>query len=96
LITGLLAAHLFLKSSWAKLCLSILTVPIAMATNAVRIISIWFHGTKVDSEFFCGDLHRNGGILFSLISLSTLVGFLCMLRRMEGPSHRTSFTVAAD
>jgi exosortase len=87
-ITGLLLAHLFLKSTWTKVCLSILTVPIAMATNAVRIVTIWFLGTKVDPGFFYGDLHRNGGILFSLISLSTLVGFLCLLRKMEGPVHR--------
>jgi exosortase/archaeosortase family protein len=92
-ITSLLVAHLFLKSIWTKVCLSILTVPIA--TNAVRIVTIWFLGTKVDPELFYGDLHRNGRI-FSLISLSILVGFLCILRKMEGARHRASIAAAAD
>jgi exosortase len=82
-ITGLLVAHMFLKSIRTKLWLSLLTVPIAMVTNAVRIVTIWFLGTKVDTGFFYGNLHRNGGILFSLISLSILMGFLCLLRKME-------------
>lgn len=89
-ITGLLVAHMFLKSIWAKLWLSLLTVPIAMVTNAVRIVTIWFLGTKIDTGFFYGNLHRNGGILFSLISLSILMGFLCLLRKMERPIHRGS------
>jgi exosortase len=87
-ITGLLLAHLFLKSIWTKVCLSILTVPIAMLTNAVRIVTIWFLGTKVDVGFLYGNLHRNGGILFSLISLSILMGFLFLLRKLERQGHR--------
>ena len=83
-ITGLLVAHMLLKSIWAKVCLSVLTVPIAMCTNAVRIVTIWFLGTKVDVGFFYGHLHRDGGILFSLISLSILMGCLFVLRRLEG------------
>ncbi len=82
-ITGLLVAHLLLKSFWSKVCLSVLTVPIAMGTNAVRIVTIWFLGTKVDVGFFYGHLHRDGGILFSLISLSILMGCLSLLRRTE-------------
>ena len=84
-ITGLLVAHLFLKSLWTKACLSILTVPIAMFTNAVRIVTIWFLGTKVDVGFFYGNLHHRSGILFSLISLSILMGCLVILRKMERP-----------
>ena len=83
LITGMLVAHLFLKSLWAKVSLTILTVPIAMLTNAVRIVTIWELATRVDPGFLYGNLHRNGGILFSLISLSVLLGFLAMLRGLE-------------
>ena len=90
LITGLLVGHLFLKSLWAKVSLTILTVPIAMLTNAVRIVTIWELATRVDPGFLYGDLHRNGGILFSLISLSILVGFLAMLRGLETRRPATS------
>jgi len=82
-ITGLILAHLFLKSIWTKVCLSISTVPIAMLTNAVRIVTIWFLGTHVDIGFLYGNLHRNGGILFSLISLSVLMTFLFLFRKLE-------------
>ena len=60
-ITGLLLGHLFLKLVWGKVCLCVLTVPIAMLTNAVRIVTIWFLGTHVNVGFFYGNLHRNGG-----------------------------------
>jgi len=82
-ITGLLVAHMFLKSIWTRICLSVLTVPIAMFTNAVRIVTLWFLGTHVDPRFMFGPLHRHGGILFSLISLSILLAFLGVLRKMD-------------
>jgi Transmembrane exosortase (Exosortase_EpsH). len=94
LITGMLVAHLFLKSLWAKVSLTLLTVPIAMLTNAVRIVTIWELATRVDPGFLYGNLHRNGGILFSLISLSILVGFMAMLRRLE--TRRQSVASAAS
>ena len=76
-------AHLFLKSLWAKTALVILTVPIAMCTNAVRIVTLWFLGTKVAPGFLTGPLHHNGGILFSLISLSVLMTCLLLFRKLE-------------
>jgi exosortase len=82
-ITGLLVGHIFLKSNWTKACLNILTVPIAMLTNAVRIVTLWFLGTKVDVGFLTGNLHRHGGILFSLISLSVLMSCLFLFRKLE-------------
>ena len=82
-ITGLLVAHIFLKSIWTKTVLAILTVPIAMLTNAVRIVTLWFLGTKVDIGFLTGRLHHDGGILFSLVSLSILMSCLFLFRKLE-------------
>jgi exosortase len=84
-ITGLLVAHMFLKSLWPKALLAILTIPIAMFTNAIRIVTLWYLGTHVDPSFIFGPLHHNGGILFSLISLSLLLSFLYLLRKLERP-----------
>jgi len=55
-------------------------------------VTIWFLGTKVDVGFLYGNLHHRGGILFSLISLSILMGVLCLLRKMErhGPLAATA------
>jgi exosortase len=89
-ITGLLVGHLFLRSLWAKVCLTLLTLPIAMLTNAVRIVTLWFLATKVDIGFLYGSLHHNGGILFSLIALFVLMGCLYILRRLEGREDKSS------
>jgi exosortase len=82
-ITGLLVGHLFLRSLWAKVCLTLLTVPIAMFTNAVRIVTLWSLATKVDIGFLYGNLHHNGGILFSLIALAVLLSCLYLFRKLE-------------
>jgi exosortase len=82
-ITGILAGHLFLKSLGPKLGLTALTVPIAMFTNGVRIVTLSLLSVHVDRGFLSGDLHHRGGFLFSLISLSILLAFLYALRKME-------------
>ena len=82
-IAGLLVGHLFLRSVWAKVCLTLLAFPIAMLTNAVRIATLWSLATKIDIGFLYGNLHRNGGVLFSLIALFILMGCLYLLRMLE-------------
>jgi exosortase len=86
-ITGLLVGHLFLKSLHAKVCLTLLAIPIAIFTNAVRIATLWFLAIKVDIGFLYGNLHHNGGIVFSLVSLSILISCLYLLRKLEGTRH---------
>lgn len=86
-ITGLLVGHLFLQSLRAKVCLTLLTLPIAMFTNAVRIVTLWFLATKVDIGFLYGNLHRNGGILFSLVALSILISCCYLLQKLERRGH---------
>ena len=93
-ITGLLLAHRFLDSTWTKVCLSVLTVPIAMFANAVRIVTLWFLGTQVDVGFLYGNLHHRGGILFSSISVSILAGFLYTFHRMEHHVPRAGLATA--
>ena len=83
-ITSLLVGHLMLRSLPSKIFLSLLTPPIAVFTNAVRIVAIWLLATRVDSGFMYGNLHRDGGILFSLISLSILLSCVWLLRKLEG------------
>jgi exosortase/archaeosortase family protein len=87
-ITGLLVGHFFLRSFPAKACLSLLTVPIAILTNSVRIVTIWFLATRISSDFMYGNLRRNGGILFSLISVALLLVSLFWLRRLEARAIR--------
>ena len=83
-ITGLLVGHFLLRRFPAKAFLSVLTIPIAMLTNAVRIVTIWFLAESVDPSFLHGTLHENSGILFSLLSLALLLTALYWLRKWEG------------
>jgi exosortase len=88
-ITGLLVGHFFLRSFPAKACLSALTIPIAIFTNSVRIVTIWCLATYVNVDYMNGNLHRNGGILFSLLSLFILLCSLWILRKLEERRSRT-------
>ena len=88
---------MFLKSIWTKTGLSVLTVPIAMLTNAVRIVTIWFLAIHVNADFMYGTLHRNGGILFSLISLFILLFSLWRLRKLDyRAGHLTMVRSSSD
>jgi exosortase len=95
-IAGLLVGHFFLRSFLAKICLSLSTLPIAVFSNAVRIVTIWFLATHVDAGFMYGNLHRHGGILFSLISLFLLLLSLWLLRTLEYRADRARQSGSAD
>lgn len=86
-ISGLLMGHLFLRSLPARVVLTLLTLPLAMLTNAVRITTLWYLATRVDMGFLHGDLHHKGGIVFSVVSLSLLMGSLWLLRKLEGGGY---------
>jgi exosortase len=78
-ITGLLAGYAFIRSLWRRAFLSVLTIFIAMFTNAVRIVTLCWLAVHVDRSYLEGSLHHNGGALFSLISIAVLIGALFLL-----------------
>lgn len=82
-ITSLLAGHFFLQSGWRKLILCLVTVPIAIAKNAIRIATISLLSVYVNQGFLTGNLHRRGGLPFSLIAVAVLVPILWWLQRPE-------------
>ena len=85
-IVSVLVGHFFLTSFPAKASLCLMTFPIAIFTNAVRVLAIWFLAEHVSPDFIYGNLNRHGGILFSLLSLFILLLTLGMLRKLEGPA----------
>ncbi len=88
LITALVLGQVFLRSTWAMVCLALVTIPIAIIKNAARIATLSWLGVYVSPEFFYGDLHRNGGLPFSVLALSMLLPCLLLLRRWEtGPGR---------
>jgi exosortase len=82
-ITSLVAGHVFLQSTWRRVAFSLFTVPVVIFKNAVRIVTISCLGVYVDPGFLHGQLHRYGGLPFSLVSLAILVPFLLLLQTGE-------------
>ena len=85
-ITGTLAAHIFLQSSWRKLVLALVTVPIAVFKNAVRIVTISTLGVYVDHSYLTGKLHHQGGPLFSVVAFVIITPLLFVLQKTENRS----------
>jgi exosortase len=86
-ITGILAAHVFLRSGWRMIVLSLSTIPLAIFKNAVRIVTLSWLGVYVDRSFLFGRLHHQGGILFALVALAIFVPLLFALQESESRAH---------
>jgi exosortase len=95
-ITCLLAAHLFLKTSWKKLCFSLLAFPLAIIKNGIRITTLTLLSLYVDPGFLTGKLHHEGGFVFFLIGLAILAPALLMLQRSEGHRGRSGTAAVAE
>jgi exosortase len=82
-VTTLVLAHLFLRSWWRKALLVAMAIPLSVAKNGLRIVTIGELGTRVDSGFLTGRLHHNGGIIFFGIAVAAMVVLLWILHRTE-------------
>jgi exosortase len=82
-VTSILVGHLFLRSTWSKVCFSLFTILVAIFKNAVRIVTISYLTTYVDKAYYYSWLHRNGGAPFSLVAMAILVPFLLALQKAE-------------
>jgi len=82
-VSTLVLAHLFLRSWWRKLLLVALAVPLSVAKNGLRIVTIGALGTCVDPGYLNGNLHHRGGIVFFGIAVFVMVVLLWILRRSE-------------
>jgi exosortase len=87
-ITGILAAHVFLRSGSKKAILILSTIPLAIFKNAVRIVTLSSLGVYVDRSFLYGRLHHQGGLLFALIALAIFAPLLFALQKSEGSADR--------
>jgi exosortase len=84
-ITCLLAAHLFLRTSWKMLLFVLLAFPLAIIKNGIRITTLTLLSIYVDPGFLSGNLHRDGGVLFFLLALVILAPILLLLQNSESP-----------
>ncbi|MGC4053331.1 MAG: exosortase/archaeosortase family protein [Paludibaculum sp.] len=83
LITALVLSYLFLRSGWRRAAFVLLTVPIAIFKNALRIASMSWLGIYVSKDYLYGDVHRYGGLPVSAAALLLLIPALLLLQRSE-------------
>ena len=80
-LVGILAGHIFLKSGWRRLALAAAVLPITIAKNGLRIVTLSLLGAYVDRQVLSGPLHKAGGIPFFGVALVMLAVVLWVLRR---------------
>jgi len=83
-ITCLLAAHLFLRTTWRQAFFALLALPLAIIKNGIRIVTLSLLSIYVDPSFLTGRLHRDGGFVFFLLMLAILAPVLRVLQKSEG------------
>jgi exosortase len=91
-ITCLLAAHLFLRTTWRQAVFALLAFPLAIIKNAIRIATLTLLSIYVNPNFLTGRLHHEGGFVFFLLILAVLAPVLRLLQKSE--PDRKSFLLA--
>ncbi|MGA8222076.1 MAG: exosortase/archaeosortase family protein [Candidatus Acidiferrales bacterium] len=89
-ITCLLAAHLFLRTGWKMLLLVLLSFPLSLFKNGVRIATLTLLSIYVDPGFLTGRLHHEGGFVFFLVAMLILWPVIVWLRKSEKPQTSTN------
>jgi exosortase len=82
-ITSLLASYMFLGTWSKKIIFVILSIPVTMLKNGIRITTLTLLGTYVDPRILQSSLHREGGIPFFILALVLMAPILFFLRRLE-------------
>src|SRR5579862_1600945 len=96
LITTVLASHLFLRTTWRKVVLCAVVVPLAVFKNGLRITTLSALAIYVNPQFLYGNLHRHGGIVFFIIGLLPLLFLLAYFQRSEKRLYETAADAPAQ
>jgi exosortase len=89
-ITCLLAAHLYLRSGWKKLVLVLLSLPLSLIKNGIRIATLTLLSIYVDPRFLTGSLHTEGGFVFFFLVLLMLLPLFLWMERSDKPRRPAS------
>src|SRR5579862_515461 len=103
LITCLLAAHFFLRTTWKMMLFVLLVIPLSIIKNGIRIATLTLLSLYVNPDFLRGNLHRDGGFVFFFLALAMLFPVLRLLEKTEkrvpsltGEHGQTSSNQLAD
>jgi exosortase len=92
-ITTVLASNMFLKSSWRRLVLCAVVVPLSVFKNGLRIATICTLALRVDPGFLYGNLHHRCGFVFFLIALIPMGLLLMWLYKSENRNPRATASI---
>jgi len=82
-ITAVLLGHLFLPAFVKRVVLILFTIPVAICTNAVRIVSVSLITVYVDERFLDVSHDYGGGTIAFILALALLMLILWVLRRWD-------------
>jgi exosortase C (VPDSG-CTERM-specific) len=101
-ITSLLAANMFLHTTWRRALLVGAVIPLGLLRNGFRILVISLLCVHIGPEMIHSEIHRRGGPIFFVASLIPLFIVLWWLRRQEvaaqqqrAPNHAKSIPADA-
>jgi exosortase C (VPDSG-CTERM-specific) len=90
-MTSLLAANLFLKSTWRRALLVCFVIPLGIVRNGFRVFVIGMLCVHIGPHMIHSVIHLRGGPIFFALSLIPLFLLLWWLRRGEiAVDHRES------
>ena len=90
-VISVLLSHLFLRSTWARLFVVLVSLPLSIAKNGVRIFTLAVLGAYWDRGILDSPLHHQGGILFLALALATVVILTSLLARLEARASAHQF-----
>jgi exosortase C (VPDSG-CTERM-specific) len=83
LITGLVAAYLFLRKPWNRALLALLMIPLGLLRNGFRVFTIGELCVHFGPQMIDSPIHRKGGPIFFVLSLIPLFILLIVLQKSE-------------
>jgi exosortase C (VPDSG-CTERM-specific) len=86
-ITSLVAAHLFLCTTWRRVLFVALIIPLGLLRNGFRIMVIGWLCVEQGPHMIDSPIHHRGGPLFFALSLIPLFLLLWWLRRAEAKAQ---------
>jgi exosortase C (VPDSG-CTERM-specific) len=89
LITSLLAANLFLKSTWRRAVLICFVIPLGVVRNGFRVFVIGTLCIHLGPQMIHSIIHHRGGPVFFALSLIPLFALLWWLRKGDALKAET-------
>lgn len=83
LIMTVLAAHMFLRTTWKQVLVCLLAIPLSIAKNGLRIATLSALAIYVNPGFLYGKLHEYGGMFFFAAAFLPLAFLFVFLQRQE-------------